>query len=74
MILCLAAAHASVFNTPRQAFFWLNHHVKIFFVIRKLLTSKHFYVILLHLSIQFLTSEIPSFKTITVLLRVITVL
>ena len=24
MILCLAAAHASVFNKPHQAFFWLT--------------------------------------------------
>ena len=31
MILCLAAAHASIFSTPLQVFFLLNQPVRIFF-------------------------------------------
>ena len=32
MILCLAAMHAFIFNTPNQVFFWLNQGVTLFFV------------------------------------------
>ena len=30
MILYLVAAHASIFKTALQAFFWLNQRVKLF--------------------------------------------
>ena len=35
MISCLAAAHASIFNTQSQAFFYLNHRVKRFCTLRE---------------------------------------
>ena len=62
MILCLAVAHASTFNTPCQTFFWLNQRVKFFKVIRSfyLQTFLATYFILLHLSIQIFTLEIHS--------------
>ena len=65
MILCLAAAHASIFNTPRQAFFRLNQRVKLFcsFVnFYQLTFLATFYLFLLHLSVQILTLEIHSFN------------
>ena len=39
MIVCFAAAHASIFNTPHKALFWLNQRVKLFYVIRKFLPA-----------------------------------
>ena len=42
MILRLAALHASTFNIPRQAFFWLNQRVKLFYINRKFLTANIF--------------------------------
>ena len=64
MILCSLVAHASIFNTPRQAFFGLNQRVKLFCVIRKFLPVflETFYLIRFCLSIQILTLEIQSFK------------
>ena len=65
MILCSGAEHASIFNTPGQAFFRLNQRVKLFCVIHNFSPANilaTFYLILLHLSIQILTLEIHSFK------------
>ena len=42
MILCLAATHASIYNTPRQAFSWLNQRLKVFCFIRKFLPANIF--------------------------------
>ena len=43
MILCLAIAHASIFNTSRQVFFSLNQRVKLFlYVIFKFYQQKFF--------------------------------
>ena len=42
MVLCLAAAHASIFNTPCHVFFRLNQRVKLFLYHSYIFTSKHF--------------------------------
>ena len=42
MILCLTAAHKSVFNTPRKTFFWIKLMSEAFFFIRKFLSENIF--------------------------------
>ena len=43
MIVFLSAAHASIFNTPCQAFFCLNQRVKRFLRHLQVFTSKPFW-------------------------------
>ena len=68
MILCLADAHASIFNTPHKAFSWLNQHMNVFFChseVYQFLPANffgNFYLTLLHLSIQISTLVIRSSK------------
>ena len=68
MILYLATAQASIFNTPRQAFFFIKSaHEAFFCVIPKFFQQTFlatFYLIFLHLSIQTLALEIHNFKPI----------
>ena len=58
MILCLTAAHTSIFNTPRKEFFWINLMREAFFVsfasFYQKIFLRTFYLILFHLSMQFL--------------------
>ena len=42
MILCLTAAHTNIFNTPRQAFFWIKSARKVFLCLRMFLTANIF--------------------------------
>ena len=65
MNLCLATAHASIFNILRQAFFRLNQRMKLFCLVRMFYEQTFlvaFYLIILRLSIEILTLEIQSFK------------
>ena len=67
MILYLVATYTSIFNTLHTAsgLFLLNQCMKLFGVIRKFLAAnifRNFLLILLHLSIQVLTSDIRNFE------------
>ena len=65
MVLCLAATHAFIFNTMRQALF-IESPCEFFFVSFVSFCQQTFLatfcLILLHLSIQIVTLKIHSFK------------
>ena len=46
--MCLAITHTSIFNTPRQAFFWWNQRVRLFCVIGTFLPVIFFKFIVLN--------------------------
>ena len=60
MILCLT--HTSIFNTPRKKFFWINLMREAFFVsfasFYQKIFWRTFYLILFHLSMQFLRQKL----------------
>lgn len=61
MILCLTAAHTSVFNTPRKTFFWIKLTSEAFFSFAssyQKIFLKTFNLILFHLSMQFLRQKL----------------
>ena len=69
MILSLVAADVSIFNTPCQAFFFLIKLACEAFFVLFTTFNQHvflatFCLILLHLTIQILRSEIYSFKAL----------
>ena len=67
MSLRLAAAHASIFNTTRQAFLIKSMREAFFVSFVNLYQQTFlaiFYLILVHLSMQTLTLEIHNFKPI----------